>query len=167
MEGIELIPKQIQPYFERTRQTTDGDNNIIEGVLTCCNAHDFEVLVVGKIKHTLFSKMFLCPENEKTVFKVRCKKCGKVISVFNSGCDGYGQCGKEFQSTCASPRPIKCKKCQNENFSVAIKYEYPNDHELQELEINDSDNAFTWIWITIECNKCGTRYKNFVDCETT
>lgn len=167
MEGIELIPKIIQPYFESTRQTTDGDNNIIEGALTCCNAHDFEVLVVGKIKHTLFSKMFLCPENERTVFKVRCKKCGKVISVFNSSCDGYGQCGKEFQSTCASPRPINCKKCQNGDFSVTIKYEYPNDHELQELEINDSDNAFTWIWIKIECNKCGTRYKNFVDCETT
>lgn len=117
-----MIPKKIQPYFERTRQTTDGDNNIIEGALTCCNAHDFEVLVVGKIKHTLFSKMFLCPENEKTVFKARCKKCGKIIPVFNSGCDGYGQCGKEFQSTCASPRPINCKKCQNEILSRLKNY---------------------------------------------
>ena len=47
-----------------------------------------------------------------------------------------------------------------------IKYEYPDIQELQELGIKDTDNAFTWIWITLECNKCGTRYKNFVDFET-
>ena len=48
-----------------------------------------------------------------------------------------------------------------------IKYEYPDIQELEELEITEIDNAFTWIWITLECNNCGTRYKNFVDCETT
>ena len=52
-------------------------------------------------------------------------------------------------------------------FSVGIKYEYPDTQELEELEIPEIDNVFTWIWITLECNKCGTRYKDFVDCETT
>ena len=44
---------------------------------------------------------------------------------------------------------------------------YPDIQELAELEITELDNAFTWIWITLECNKCGTIYKNFVDFETT
>ena len=162
-----MIPKIIQPYFEITQQTRDGDNRIIEGMLTCCNAHDFEVFVTGEIKHRLFSKMFLYPENEKIVFKVRCKKCGKVISVFNDSFDGYGKCGKNPPNICVSTRHVDCIKCQSESFSVIIKYEYPDVHELRELEISDLDNAFTWIWITLECNKCGNRYSNFVDYETT
>jgi hypothetical protein len=31
-----------------------------------------------------------------------------------------------------------------------IKYEYPNKNELDMLEINEPDNAFTWIWITLK-----------------
>lgn len=161
-----MIPKKIQAYFRMTHQTKDGDNNLIEGILTCCNAHDFEVFVVGEIKHSMFSKMRLSSENGKTVIEARCKKCGKVISVFNSGCDGYEQCGKD-QSTHVTTKPIDCEKCRNGDFSVSIKYEYPDIQELEEIEISETDNAFTWIWITLECNKCGTKYRNFIDLETT
>ena len=135
-----MIPKTIQPYFEIMNQTKDGGNDIIEGVLTCCGSHEFEVLVAGEIKHSAFSKMYLCS-------------------------DGYDKCG-EKQHTHMQMKPVKCKKCQNGGFSVSIKYEYPDIQELKELEIPEIDNAFTWIWITLGCNKCGTRYKNFVDCET-
>lgn len=161
-----MIPKMIQPYFKMMQQTSDRDNSLIEGILTCCNAHDFEVLVVGKVKHSVFAKMFLYPDNDKTVIEVRCKKCGKVISVFNNSSDGYGQCGNR-QTIYVITKPIKCVKCRNESFSVIIKYEYPDTQELKELEISEMENAFTWIWVTLECNNCGTRYKNFIDCETT
>lgn len=166
-EDKELIPKLIQPYFMITHQAKDRDNSVIEGMLTCCNAHDFEIFVVGKIKYSLFAKMFLYAENDKTVLEVRCKKCGKIISVFNSSSDGYRQCGMKEKAICVSTQNIDCVKCRNKSFSVAIKYEYSDLQELQELEISDIDNAFTWIWITLECNKCGTKYKNFIDCETT
>lgn len=161
-----MVPKKIQPYFKTTFQTKEGDNSLIDGILTCCNANDFEVFIVGEIKQSMISKMCLSPENDKTVIEVRCKKCGKVISVFDSSCDGYEQCGK-VQYTHVPTKPIDCKKCRNGGFSVGIKYEYPDIRELEELEITEIDNAFTWIWITLECNNCGTRYKNFVDCETT
>ena len=167
MKYSNLIPKAIQPYFDVTQQLKDCENYIIEGALTCCNAHNFEVFVVGEIKHSMFSKMFLYPENDKTVFEVRCKNCGKVISVFNSSYDGYNQCENKPQNISALTRRIDCSKCQSESFSVAVKYEYSDIQELNELKINDIGNAFTWIWITLECNKCGTKYKNFVDCETT
>ena len=162
-----MIPEIIQPYFEITRQTGDGENHIIEGILTCCGAHDFEVFAVGKIKRGLFSKMSLYPENGKTVVEVRCKKCGRVIPVFNSSFDGYGQCGKKPRNRRESTRRIDCIKCRSESFSVAVKYEYPNLQELRELEISNTDNAFTWIWITLTCNGCKTEYRNFFDCETT
>ena len=161
-----MIPKAIQPYFKTTHQTKDGDNSLIQGILTCCNAQDFEVFVVGDIKHSMFSKMCLFPENDKTVIEVRCRKCGRIISVFDSSCDGYEQCGKG-QNTHVPTKSIDCKKCRNGSFSVGIKYEYPDIQELEEQEITEIDNAFTWIWITLGCNNCRTRYTNFVDCETT
>ena len=163
---MKLIPKKIQPYFKETHQTKDGENNLTKGILSCCNDHDFEVLVFGRMKHSILSKMCLCPDNDKVVIEVRCRKCGKDISVFDSSCDGYEQCGKD-QYTHVPTKPIDCKNCKNGSFSVGIKYEYPDIQELKELEITEIDNAFTWIWITLECNNCGTRYKNFVDCETT
>lgn len=162
---MNLIPKRIQPYFKVMNQTRNGENDIIEGVLTCCNSNDFEVCVDGEIRHRAFSKMYLFSENDKTAVEVRCRKCGQAIWVFDSGSDGYDKCG-EKQHTHMQMKPVKCKKCQNGGFSVGIKYEYPDTQELKELEIPEIDNAFTWIWITLECNKCGTRYKNFVDCET-
>ena len=109
---MKLIPKKIQPYFKTTRQTRDGDNSIIEGILTCCKDHDFEVFVVGEIKHSMFSKMRLFPENDKTVIEVRCRKCDKVISIFDSSCDGYEQCGKE-QYTHVQTKSIDCRNCRN------------------------------------------------------
>ena len=163
---MKLIPKKIQPYFKTTHQINDGDNTIIKGILTCCNEHDFEVLVFGKMKHSTLSKICLYPDNDIIVIKVCCRKCGKVISVFDSSCDGYEQCGKD-QYTHVPTKPIDCKYCKNGGFSVGIKFEYPDIQELKELEIIEIDNAFTWIWITLKCNNCGTRYKNFVDYETT
>ncbi len=161
-----MIPKKIQPYFKTTLQKKDGDNSLIAGMLTCCNSYDFEVFVVGEIKPRMFSKMFLLPENNKVVLEVRCRKCGKAISVFDSSCDGYEHRGKNKPTHVLTKR-IDCKKCRNSGFSVEIQYEYPDIQELEELQKTEIDNAFTWIWGTLKCNKCGTRYKNFMDYETT
>lgn len=162
-----MIPKKIQPYFKITQITQNRDNRIIEGVLKCCDAHDFEIFVVGRLKYSFFSKMALFPDAGNTIFEVRCKKCGNVISVFNSNFDGYGQCGKVTQNIYVSPWLIDCIKCRSNSFSVTVKYEYPDIQELKELELGEIYNAFTWIWITLECNKCGAKYKKFVDYETT
>ena len=160
-----MIPKKIRPYFKTIRKRIDGDNTLIEGILTCCNSHEFEVLIAGVIKYDLFSGMHLFPIGEKIALDICCKKCGKVISVFNSDQDGYDRsevkCGK-----CALKKPLFCKKCTDNTFSVEIKYEYPDQQELIDLGITEMDNAFTWIWITLECKQCGKRHSNFVDFET-
>ena len=44
-----------------------------------------------------------------------------------------------------------------------MKYEYA---ALDEIDADKIDNAFTWIWITLECNLCHTKYKNFISYET-
>ena len=162
-----MVPAKIQPFFQTTSQTMDGDNRLIEGTLTCCNDSDFEVLFTGEIKHGLFSKMLLTSENDHIALSARCKKCGRIIPVFDSSIDGYEHCEEKQNGICLSTRALICQKCHDNGFYVSIKYEYPDEQELRELEISNIENAFSWIWITVECNNCGTKYKNIVDCETT
>lgn len=161
-----MNPKNAQPYFCLISQKKDGENSLIEGNLTCCNGHAFEIYVVGEIKRTVFFSTYLFPENDVIVLKARCKQCGKVVHVFDSRCDGYEHCG-ETRKAHTNLKSVKCRKCGDNNFSVRIKYEYPDIKELKNLGITDTDNAFAWIWISLVCDKCGTKYKNFVDYETS
>lgn len=91
-----MIPKRILPYFNTTHENIDSDNTQIEGVLTCCSSHDFEIYAVGEIKSSIFSKMYLFPKECKIALEARCKKCGKVIPVFDSNYDGYICCEKNY-----------------------------------------------------------------------
>lgn len=160
-----MIPSKVRPYFITSRQRTDGNSVLIEGMLTCCNSHEFEVRIAGKVKCGLFSKMHLLPINDRIALEVCCKKCGKVISVFDSSHDGYDKCENKDRGY-SIMNPFVCKKCANDTFSICIKYEYPDIQELTQLGIIEKDNAFTWIWITLKCNSCGTEYSNFIDYET-
>ena len=90
---MKLIPKLIRPYFKLIRQSEDADNSLVEGKLTCCTVHDFEIFIVGNIKRCLFSKRFLYSENDEIVLEARCKRCDKIISVFNSSIEGYRNLG--------------------------------------------------------------------------
>ena len=111
-----MVPAKIQPYFQTTSQTMDGSNRLIEGILKCCDDSDFEVLFSGEIKHGLFSKMFLFSENDNIALDVRCKKCGRFISVFNSGIDGYEHCEEKQNGMCLSTRTLICQKCHDNSF---------------------------------------------------
>ena len=161
-----MVPNIIRPHFEITSQPENENNaTIIEGTLSCCASHDFEIFAVGIIKHGTFSKMYLVPENDVAALDIQCKRCGKTISVFNSHNDGYGQLSNSQTSSVQAKR-ICCRKCNGHSFSISVKYEYPDAQELKELGISEIDNAFTWIWITLHCNNCGAKYKNFIDLET-
>ncbi len=160
-----MVPIRIQPFFKISLQKTNGDISLTGGLLTCCNEYTFEVYVFGKEKHRLFLQTRLFPKNDTIVLKACCKKCGRNITVFDSRCDGYEH-DKNYHNAEMIAEQFKCKKCQNTSFLVRIKYEYPDIQELQKLGIIEVDNAFSWIWITLECDKCGTKYKNFLDFET-
>lgn len=161
-----MVPKRIQQNFVATIDQND-DLTIVEGQLECCSFHQFEVSVVGNIRYGIFSKMYLIPNNEnELVIYARCKNCGKLITLFNSKCDGYDQCEGPQTESVAQANNFSCKKCQENNYSVSIKYEYPSEQELRELGFTNIDNAFTWIYVTLKCNKCAAKYKKIVDFET-
>ena len=61
---------------------------------------------------------------------------------------------------------FNCSRCKGNNFSISIKYEYPDEDELKELGFKDISNAFTWITVSLTCNNCGKKYKKFIDFES-
>lgn len=98
--------------------------------------------------------------------------CDKRRGVYDSNDSGDGdvfcdsRCGEnEPSGEIARPafRRVVCNRCGGDAFSAAIRYEYSND---EALEIAEPENAFTWIWVALECRGCGMKYRNFIDFET-
>ena len=163
--GATLIPKHLSPHLNQTAQKITGGNEYTIRTLTCCQTNHFELSILGEVRRRIFSRMQLEPLHDRTVLAARCKHCGKSLSLFDSDCDGYDHCGEKKRPWSPSDS-LHCRRCQQNDFSVRIQYEYPDMQELQSLEISEPDRAFTWIWITLTCNQCGAKYKNFVDFET-
>lgn len=157
-----MIPIKIKDYFEIIKN--NEKNETIEGELSCCDS-SFEVHIDGEVKCRLFSRYYLYSENNKLILNCFCKKCSNEINVFDSRCDGYDNCLKKKKDVFKT-KPFVCIKCKSNDFKVKIKYEYTDINELDKLRKKEKDNAFSWIWISLECNKCGKKYKNFVDLET-
>lgn len=162
-----MIQGRLQSNFKMKSERKDNDNTVIDGELTCCDANSFAVYAYGTMKYSLFSGMYLFPGNEGLALEVSCKKCGKRINIFNSNVDGYDGIVNGQDKHPLKTEAINCKKCSSNDFSLNIRYEYPDMQELLDDGITQVDNAFTWIWISLRCNKCGTIYKKFVDYETT
>ena len=162
-----MIPEKIKQNFTVASEENNVGIHTLEGTLECCSSHSFEILAEGEIKHSLFSKTYVMPiKNNDLVIQSRCTNCGKAITVFDSRCDGYDQCEACHSVSAPSVVGVSCKKCGSNDYSINIKYEYPPLEELHDLGFEKVDNAYTWIQIKLTCNKCGTKYKKFVDFET-
>ena len=159
-----MIPQKLKPYFKKSFQKEDRDVKLIGGDICCCSSNQFEIKFSGEVKRGLFSKAYLYAVDNEIAVEACCEKCKKVISVFNSCEEGYDSRKGPF--TNSKFNIFSCRKCNGESFSMSIKYEYPSEKELDDLGISKKDKTFTWIWVDLVCNECGTRYNKFVDFET-
>ncbi len=161
-----MIPEKIKHYFEISAQKDFGETALIEGKIICCNNHNFKILSNGEIKSSLFTLERLVSQSNSLVLDAQCEKCGRIVPVFNSDCDGYGKCDESTEVVAMKKSILRCKKCKGNHFGVSVKYEYPSEEELKQLDFINQDNAFTWIWITIKCRDCGKIYRNLINLET-
>lgn len=159
-----MIPNKIKNNYKMLSKKNNKYNTIIDGILSCCNDTCFKIEIAGSIKKSLLGKLYLYSENDEIALIACCKKCNKKICVFNSRCDGYDNCDK-FNNEDISTNKLTYKKCNNNNFSISIKYENLDIDELKESKIKNIDNAFTWVWVSLKCNECGTKYNKFIDYE--
>jgi len=143
------------------------ENIIVNGDLFCCGQDYFEIIYWGKLKKNLLGCHGLSPREDGIVLLAKCIVCGNVITVFDSYTDGYDGC------ICNSLSPqlsgllnFACTKCKNCTFSLSLSLEYPPKDEMINDGIQEFDNAFSWIWISLTCHSCKHEYDNVVDMET-
>lgn len=158
------IPKSLAPNFRWVQPKNSNRENTTAGELICCGKQRFALEYEGEIKYSLWGKAYLSSQNEQITLTARCKECGRKILIFDSATMGYDRQRETAKPGCGNP--IECRKCRENDFSVSIRLEHPEESELRELDIPEPENAFSWIWVTLKCNKCGKKRPNFLDYET-
>lgn len=159
-------PRRLQDNLKLTT-IKDGDNIRVGGQLSCCDQHDFEVTYHGSLKKTLLGGQFLQDDNG-LILKAKCKNCSKELVVFSSFADGYDGSVLSIEQAPSNLQlvPYDCPKCSNNSFKINLEYEYLSEEEIRKEGIDDYENSFTWIQVSLECIRCGKTTKKFIDFET-
>lgn len=163
-----MIPTKIKPFFK----IDYIKNDITSGRVNCCETNAFNIYYNGEIEKNIILGTYLSEDNDSISLAAKCLKCGRLIKIFNSRLDGYdANCEDDntlrtINKNNIKSIPFNCSRCKGNNFSISIKYEYPDEDELKELGFKDISNAFTWITISLTCNNCGKKYKKFIDFES-
>lgn len=162
-----MIPKRIRSKYQPISARESADACFTTGTLVSCGVSDFSLRAGGDVRKSVFGKMYLLPGGESVVLDAQCSRCGQMFSVFDSASDGYDACtNAPVNPAPAAEKEIRCVKCQGKHFAVRLAYEYPGRQELETLDIPETDNAFSWIWVSLACCSCGREYKNFLSFET-
>ncbi|MBQ4546107.1 MAG: hypothetical protein IJA17_03000 [Oscillospiraceae bacterium] len=157
-----FIQKRLKPYLSDI--SAKNDFTLLNGNISCCGHHNFEVLYNGSIVKNIFGKSYLI--GNKPVFEAKCKICESKIRIFDSNTDGYDNCDTKTDATNATLTSFICPKCNTSDFEVKVSFEYLSKDDLDDEGIVDYGNSFTCIWISICCNNCGKKIKNFLVFET-
>ena len=163
-----MIPTKIMPLFK----IDYIKNDITSGCLNCCEENSFNIYYNGEIEKNIILGTYLSGNNDSISLSAKCLKCGSLIKVFNSCIDGYDANCEEWNTlriinkNNVKVKLFNCSRCKGDNFSISIKYEYPDEDELKEIGFKDISNAFTWITVSLICNNCGKKYKRFIDFES-
>jgi hypothetical protein len=161
------VPKKLQETFELI-QEKHGTNIIVQGVVSCCSQHDFTISYLGELKTNWLGHKSIFPENDTIVLMAKCKTCGKEIQVFNSYTDGYDNCvNNSLPPSLSGLANFSCPKCLKDYFSIELSFEYQSKEELEEDGVQEYENAFSWIWVSLICSSCKRTFKNLVDMETS
>ena len=163
-----MIPLKIKPFFK----IDYIKNDTTLGSVNCCETNVFNIYYNGEIEKNIILGTYLSGDNDSISLSAKCLKCGRLIKIFNScidGCDANCEddnTPKIIDKNNVKDKLFNCSRCKGNNFSISIKYEYPDEDELKELGFKDISNAFTWITVSLTCNNCGKKYKKFIDFES-
>ena len=152
-------PQKIRPFFS---EVISKRSNILCGTITCCNSDDFEILYYGNIYKNITGKKKLYNNKDGLILYVRCKKCNRIIKIFNSFSDGYDNYIEK--NTEIEKELLSYDK--HDVYSIKVTFEYPDIEELMELNIDQPQEAFTWIFVSIKNKRNNKVIKNFVSYET-
>jgi WD40 repeat protein len=163
------VPTKLQPYFELDKEKLVAGNIIVKGTLSCCGQYDFNIQYFGELELVWIGRSVIFTKDGTVILTASCNNCGREIQVFNSDTDGYdgstnsvNRCNKSLPEL----SDFLCPTCSNALFSIEITFEYQSKDELEEDGVQEYENAFSSVWISLNCSSCKRKAKNIIDMET-
>jgi hypothetical protein len=169
-----LTPKSLIEYF-RNDCEQNANGSFCERHLTCtCSNTFFAIKYYGKLSKSFIGKVHIEDKDSSygsgVVIAAICSGCKNEIVIFNSFTDGYNSENSnivfDYNKIRNNQDLFTCFKCKETFYAVIMKYEYSGIDDLEKDDIKDIGNAFSWIWINLECKSCNKNYHKFLDYET-
>ncbi len=154
-------------------------NDILAGMLQCpCGCTEHRLMYPGQTHEYRGATRPCTAEVHGEFFfivKAVCEECKAEHLVFDKhfhGWDGL-MCHDERESQLPRPPlvPWECLSCHSLSHEILIRIALvPKDDFIEQSygEFGEErwPDAFEWIWISIECCRCGLKTEDWVDYET-
>lgn len=171
------IPAHLRDIFHPI-----GENNSeyeVSGIIRCrCNSESFHLLTFSEYEDGTIG---LAGYGDKfgLVVKATCAACHARYTLFDDSCHGYNGVIVRDDHTLTVPdhmlKPWDCAVCEESAYTINMTLQSMGREEfITELQIAEGNtgfapedwlNAFDWIFITLNCHKCGHRHENWLDHE--
>jgi len=166
----DYVPYKVLEYYDPVT-FKEGLGVVSQGRLRCsCSSDDFAIQYIGKIRKGIIGNTYLCEEDNAICLSLTCSSCKKSLVLFDNNIDGYDALTVDILSLTTNAYQkllsFSCPKCGKESFQVSVEYEHLPKEETDQVGIDDYRNAFQWIRVSLVCNSCRRKFRNFVDLET-
>lgn len=176
------IPTHLKEILQVDEAAFKRNNHALDGKIQCTCGCDIMKLKIYAEQNE--GNDYICVKHYKTDYGLRisgmCVSCKKTYDLFDMAKHGYNGfvCHDGEAVDDADLKDYYCPICQHDHFQAAISLELEDIEQFQEevvedlyLEeqyaVEDFVDAFNWINIDIQCEKCGTIFKNWVNFETS
>lgn len=160
------VPEYLQPFYRIIKEKQAG-NYCVTGELVCCGSNDFAICYTGNLRKNILGHKYFVSGEKRIILTAKCNKCSGKIHIFDNAIDGYDNCieTNDEKKDAEVLYPFWCDKCHHNTYQILVSYEYSDFKELEDLDILDKKNSFTWIKVSLRCTECHRAYRNIVDFE--
>lgn len=170
------IPTHLKEILQVDEDTFDGHN--MDGKLKCtCGCDDIRLRIYGE-EHREHISVRRYKDNYGFRIMGSCALCGKDFEIFDMAKHGYNGfvCHDGVPVEDADLKEYLCGACQGDNFAVDVGIELEDKEQFIEEVVEDEPDkfvpedyvdAFDWFTVALQCKKCGRKYGDWVDFETS
>lgn len=160
------------------REKSVDEEPFVGDLLCRCGSKSFRMNYPGKTQE-FKGKVHPCTieidGNFFFLIKAICTKCDMEYLLFDKHFHGWDGFLCHDKKEASLPRPVlvpwECLSCGNMGHKVTIEVSSLGKDDFMDATKGKFgedkwQDAFEWIWISIECTKCGLKTENWVDYET-
>lgn len=174
------IPTHLKNILQVDEAKFNRDSNGLDGKIQCtCRCDSIKLKIYANQHNNYIAIKYYKNDWGFRVCGI-CSSCGANYDLFDMSKHGFNGfvCHEVIAVDDVDLEPYFCPVCKHDCFQAQIGLELEDIEQFQEevvedlyLEekyvVEDFVDAFNWINIDIQCEKCGTLFKNWVNFETS